>query len=116
MSAFVWVMMGIAIWHGCVLIPDRFHGGLIGAFVTAVGGAFASGFLLPSPGIPPHNPPGLAEALWPIPGCVAALAVLWWYGNRKELAAEAAAEQRLRGGERARRERDTRARAGSASA
>jgi hypothetical protein len=83
-SAFVWVMMGIAVWHGCVLVPDRFYGGLIGAFVTAVGGAFASGFLLPGPGIPPHNPPGLEQALWPLPGCVLALAALWLYGSYKE--------------------------------
>src|SRR4051812_22622830 len=52
MSVFVWVMMGIAIWHGCVLIPDRFYGGLIGAFLAAVFGAVGSGYLLPVPGIP----------------------------------------------------------------
>ena len=84
MSAFVWVMMGIAVWHACVLVPDRFYGGLVAAFMTAVAGAFVSGFLLPTPGIPPHNPPGLQEALWPLPGCLAALGCLWAYGNKKE--------------------------------
>jgi hypothetical protein len=83
-SVFVWVMMGIAIWHACVLVPDRFYGGLVGGFVTAVAGAVASGFLLPSPGIPPHNPPGLDETLWPLPGCLLGLAALWVYGNAKE--------------------------------
>lgn len=84
MSVFVWVMMGIAIWHGCALIPDRFYGGLIGAFLAAVVGAVASGYLLPVPGIPPHNPPGLAQALWPLPGCLLALALLYGYGVRVE--------------------------------
>ena len=84
MSVFVWVMIGVAIWHGCVLVPDRFYGGIIGAFVAAVGGAFASGYLLPAPGRPPHNPPGIAEALWPIPGAVAALVAAYFYGVHRE--------------------------------
>ncbi len=84
MSVFVWVMMGIAIWHACILVPDRFYGGIIGAFVAAVAGAFASGYLLPSPGIPLHNPPGLAEALWAIPGSLVALVVTYAHGARRE--------------------------------
>jgi hypothetical protein len=83
MSIFVWTMMGIAVWHGCVLVPDRFYGGLIGAFVTALLGALVSGYLLPAPGIPPHNPPGLEHALWPLPGCLIGLAALYWYGAYK---------------------------------
>ena len=84
MSVFVWVMMGIAIWHGCVLVPDRFYGGIIGAFLAAVGGALTAGFLLPTPGLPPHNPPGLAAALWPVPGTLIALACLYRYGMYRE--------------------------------
>src|SRR5581483_12484806 len=67
MSVFVWVMIGVAFWHFAVLVPDRFYGGIIGALIAAVGGALISGYLLPSPGIPPHNPPGISEALWPVP-------------------------------------------------
>jgi uncharacterized membrane protein YeaQ/YmgE (transglycosylase-associated protein family) len=84
MSVFVWIIMGIAIWHLAVLVPDRFYGGIIGSFIAAVGGALAAGFLLPQPGIPDHNPPGLAEALWPIPGAVFALVALYRYGVRRE--------------------------------
>jgi hypothetical protein len=91
MSVFVWVMMGIAVWHGCVLLPDRFYGGLIGAFTAAVAGAVFSGYLLPVPGIPPHNPPGLEQALWPLPGCLLALALLYHYGVRVERRAATAA-------------------------
>jgi uncharacterized membrane protein YeaQ/YmgE (transglycosylase-associated protein family) len=83
-SVFVWVMIGIAIWHACVLIPDRFYGGIIGAFIAAVAGALAAGYLLPTPGVPPHNPPGLAEALWPIPGSLIALVALYRYGVYRE--------------------------------
>jgi uncharacterized membrane protein YeaQ/YmgE (transglycosylase-associated protein family) len=86
MSAFVWVMLGIAIWHACILVPDRFYGGIIGAFLAAVAGAVVSGYLLPTPGLPPHNPPGLAEALWPIPGSLIALVGTYVYGARQERA------------------------------
>ena len=84
MSVFVWVMIGVALWHFSVLVPDRFYGGIIGALIAAVGGAMASGYLLPSPGIPLHNPPGLSEALWPIPGSIVALLATYLYGAHRE--------------------------------
>jgi uncharacterized membrane protein YeaQ/YmgE (transglycosylase-associated protein family) len=83
-SVFVWVMIGVAIWHACILVPDRFYGGIIGAFLAAVAGALATGYLLPTPGIPPHNPPGLDAALWPIPGSAIALLATYIYGVRRE--------------------------------
>jgi uncharacterized membrane protein YeaQ/YmgE (transglycosylase-associated protein family) len=86
MSIFVWVMVGVAIWHFSVLVPDRFYGGIVGAFAAAVTGALLSGYLLPSPGIPPHNPPGVAEALWPVPGAILALACAYVYGAKRESA------------------------------
>jgi hypothetical protein len=82
MSVAVWVMMGIAFWHFAVLVPDRFWGGIVGAFAAAVSGSLASGFLLPDPGIPTDNPPGLGEALWAIPGAVVALAASYLHGER----------------------------------
>jgi hypothetical protein len=84
MSVVVWVMVGIAIWHFCVLVPDRFYGGIMGAFIGALLGALASGFLLPAPGFPADNPPGLAEALWAIPGTIAALAALYLFGSARD--------------------------------
>jgi hypothetical protein len=84
MSVFVWVMMGVALWHLSVLVPDRFYGGIIGALLAAVAGAFASGYLLPVPGIPPDNPPGVTTAVWPIPGSIAALVGTYLYGVRRE--------------------------------
>ena len=87
MTVLVWAMIGIALWHFAVLVPDRFYGGIIGALLAAVAGAFASGYLLPTPGIPPHNPPGLAEALWPMPGALLALLAAYIWGHRKAEAA-----------------------------
>ena len=44
LSIFVWVMIGLAVWHFSVLVPDRFWGGIIGAFAAAVAGALLSGY------------------------------------------------------------------------
>ena len=84
MSLFVWVLIGMALWHFTVLLPDRFYGGIIGALLAAVAGAVLTGYLLPEPGLPPDNPPGLQEALWPLPGSLAALAAAYWWGSRVE--------------------------------
>ena len=59
MGALAWVMMGLALWHFTIFLPDRFWGGIVGAFVGAVVGAFLFGFLdqrLHRPGPPRHAP------------------------------------------------------------
>ena len=95
MSVFVWVMVGAALWHFAVLVPDRFYGGIIGAFLAALAGALVTGFLLPAPGIPLENPPGVAEALWPIPGTLLGLVLSYWFGARRE-ALPGAADHEIR--------------------
>ncbi|UGS35017.1 hypothetical protein [Capillimicrobium parvum] len=84
MSVLVWVMVGIALWHFAVLVPDRFWGGIVGAFLAALGGALVTGYILPAPGIPTENPPGVGEALWAMPGALVGLAASYWYGSRRE--------------------------------
>jgi hypothetical protein len=86
MSVLVWSMVGIAIWHFTVLLPDRFWGGIIGAFLAALAGGVLTGYALPEPGIPARNPPGLAEALWAIPGSLLALGASYAYGAWRERA------------------------------
>ena len=77
-------MVGIALWHFAVLVPDRFWGGIVGAFLAAVVGGLASGYALPAPGISAANPPGIGEGLLAIPGSLACLALSYWYGSRRE--------------------------------
>jgi uncharacterized membrane protein YeaQ/YmgE (transglycosylase-associated protein family) len=83
MSVLVWAMIGIAVWHFAVLVPDRFAGGIMGALVVALGGAFLSGYLLPLPGVPADNPPGYMAAFWALPGALLAMAVSYWAGSRR---------------------------------
>jgi uncharacterized membrane protein YeaQ/YmgE (transglycosylase-associated protein family) len=85
MTAFlVWVLTGIALWHFAVLVPDRFWGGIIGAFVAALVGGVVAGFVLPTPGWNTSNPPGAGEALYALPGALLGLVACWLYGARNE--------------------------------
>src|SRR4051794_607021 len=63
-------MVGIAIWHFAILVPDRFYAGILGAFVAAVIGALLAGYMLPTPGLPTASPPGVQESVWPVPGAL----------------------------------------------
>ncbi|HET8952126.1 MAG TPA: hypothetical protein VFN44_16515 [Solirubrobacteraceae bacterium] len=83
MSVLVWAMIGIAVWHFAVLVPDRFAGGIIGALAAALGGALLSGDLLPLPGVPHDNPPGYMAAFWALPGSLGGLVLSYWIGARR---------------------------------
>lgn len=84
MSMVVWVMMGIALWHFAVFVPDRFWGGIVGAFVTAIVGAAVFGFVVSGFTVPGQDDTDLMSAFVAIPGTVLALALSWWYGARTE--------------------------------
>ncbi|HZI91628.1 MAG TPA: hypothetical protein VFD31_08375 [Thermoleophilaceae bacterium] len=84
MAMVVWVMMGIAIWHFTVFVPDRFWGGIVGAFLVAIVGAGLFGFLVSGLDVPGRNDTELIQALIAIPGALLALAASWFYGSRAE--------------------------------
>ncbi len=84
MSMVVWVMMGIALWHFTVFFPDRFYGGIVGAFLAAVAGSVLCGLVVSGLTIPGANDTTLLAALEAIPGAVAALAASWLYGSKTE--------------------------------
>ena len=84
MAMVVWVMMGIAIWHFAVFVPDRFYGGIVGAFLAAIAGAALFGFLVSGLTVPGRNDTELVQALIAVPGAIGALALSWVYGSRTE--------------------------------
>lgn len=84
MSLFVWVMMGIALWHFTVFVPDKFWGGIVGAFVVAVIGAVISGFCLAGFQIIGRHDLEITAAFEAIPGAVIALVASWYYGRHLE--------------------------------
>ncbi|MEX1140768.1 MAG: hypothetical protein WD993_00410 [Thermoleophilaceae bacterium] len=84
MSMVVWVMMGIALWHFAVFVPDRFYGGIVGAFLAACAGAALFGFVVSGFTVPGTNDTDLVQAIVAVPGTIVALAISWWYGSRTE--------------------------------
>jgi len=87
MSLLVWVMMGIAIWHFTVWVPDRFWGGIVGALLAAIAGSVVFGLIVSGGQIPGEHDTHLAAAIESIPGALIGLALSYWYGTRLENAA-----------------------------
>jgi hypothetical protein len=87
MSMLVWVMMGIALWHFTIFLPDHFWGGIVGALLAAVVGSALFGLLIHGFKVPGQDDTTLVAALEAIPGTVIGLAVCYWYGLRQENAA-----------------------------
>ncbi len=84
MAMVVWVMMGIAIWHFAVFVPDRFWGGIVGAFLAALFGAAIFGFVVSGFTIPGQNDTDLVQAFIAVPGAMIGLAICWFYGSATE--------------------------------
>jgi hypothetical protein len=83
LSVFVWSMVGIALWHFTIFVPDRFAGGIAGAFLAAWLGGLVSGFVLEGFEISSHNPPGVKHSLYALPGSAGALVWCYVAGARK---------------------------------
>ena len=81
MNFLVWIMMGIAIWHFAVFVPDHFWGGIVGAFVFAAVGAVVIGLLLAGGKVDNAT---LKTALEAVPGAVIGLSTSWFIGRRRE--------------------------------
>ena len=82
MSLLVWMMMGIAVWHFTVFLPDRFWGGIVGAFLAAIVGGALFGFVVNGATVPGESDTTVAQALIAIPGSAIGLAVSYWWGAR----------------------------------
>jgi hypothetical protein len=82
MAALVWAMMGIAIWHFTIFVPDRFGSNIVAAFVGALIGALLFGFLVHGLTVPGQNDTDLINAFEAIPGAIAGMAVVYFIGLR----------------------------------
>ena len=87
MSAVVWVMVGIAIWHFTIFLPDRFWAGIIGAFIACVIGPVLFGLAIHGFSVPGQDDTNLVAVLEAVPGTILGLAVVWFIGVRQERAA-----------------------------
>jgi hypothetical protein len=89
MGMLAWVMMGLAIWHFAIWLPDRSWGGIVGAFVGALIGAVLFGLIVNGFTIPGRHDTTITTALEAIPGALIGMSVMYWEGVRRERAGQA---------------------------
>jgi hypothetical protein len=81
-------MMGLALWHFTVWLPDRYWGGIVGAFLGALIGAVVFGFLVNGFSVPGRHATDVGTALEAIPGALIGMALVYFEGVRRENAAQ----------------------------
>jgi uncharacterized membrane protein YeaQ/YmgE (transglycosylase-associated protein family) len=89
MGMLAWIMMGLAIWHFTIFLPDRFWGGIVGAFLGSLIGAIIVGLAINGFSIPNNDEIKVTTALDAIPGALIGIAVVYFEGIRRERLAHA---------------------------
>jgi hypothetical protein len=84
MAVLAWVMMGLAVWHFTVFVPDRFVGGIVGAFLAAIAGSIIFGFLVSGLSIPSRDDVDVLTALEGIPGALIGMGIAYVVGSARE--------------------------------
>jgi hypothetical protein len=89
-----WVMMGLAIWHFTIFVPDRFWGGIVGAFVGSLIGSIVVGLIIYGVKVSALRVPGekatnVGVILYAVPGAVIGIVLIYLEGIRRERAAAA---------------------------
>ena len=92
MGMLAWVMMGLAIWHFTIWLPDRFWGGIVGALVGSLVGSVCVGLIIfgakvGEVRIPGENATDIAVVLYAVPGAILGIALVYLEGIRRERAA-----------------------------
>ena len=88
MAALVWFTLGVALWHFTVFIPDRFWGGIVGAFIGAVVGAMVSGAAAQVAVGKSIGETDFATLIYAVPGTLIGLAIVFAIGVRQGVEAE----------------------------
>lgn len=84
MGLLAWEMMGLALWHFTIWLPDRFWGGIVGGFIGTLVGAAAFGFIVNGLVIPGRHATHVSTALEAIPGALIGMALVYAEGVRRE--------------------------------
>lgn len=84
MALVVFFIMGIALWHFTVFIPDRFWQGIVGAFLGAVLGSVIFGLIVQEASGKTLGETDVSTALISVPGVLIGLAIVYAIGVRSE--------------------------------
>src|ERR1700684_3065789 len=87
-----WVLMGLAIWAFTIFLPDRFWGGIVGAFVGSIIGSIVIGLIIygvkvSSLRVPGQKATDIGVVLYAVPGSLIGMALIYLEGIRRERAA-----------------------------
>jgi hypothetical protein len=84
MALLVFFIMGIALWHFTVFVPDRFWQGIVGAFIGAVLGSVIFGLIVQELSGKSMGDTDVSTALIAVPGTLIGLAIVYGIGARSE--------------------------------
>jgi hypothetical protein len=84
MALFVWISVATALWHFTIFVPDRFVGGMVGAFVWANLGALLVGVIAEGGSLPTLVEVGLIDAAFGAVGGLMGLGGAYAWGLRAE--------------------------------
>ncbi len=84
MGALAWTMMGLALWHFTIFIPDHFWAGIVGAFLGSVFGAIIFGLIINGFSVPGQHATNLGTVLEAVPGAILGVALVYVIGVRAE--------------------------------
>jgi ABC-type Fe3+ transport system permease subunit len=92
MGLLAWVIMGLAIWHFTIWLPDRFWGGIVGALLGSLAGSVIVGLIIfaikvSALRIPGQKATDIGVVLYAIPGSLIGMALIYIEGMRRERAA-----------------------------
>jgi ABC-type Fe3+ transport system permease subunit len=90
-----WMIMGLAIWHFTIWLPDRFWGGIVGALLGSLVGSIVVGLIIYAIRVSALRVPGekatdIAVVMYAVPGALLGMALVYLQGIRRERAGQAA--------------------------
>jgi len=84
MAIVIWLIVGLALWHLTIFVPDHFWGGIVGALLGAVGGALVSGAIVQVILGRGLNDVDMLTFAAAIPGFLLGTFLIYWVGERTE--------------------------------
>jgi uncharacterized membrane protein YeaQ/YmgE (transglycosylase-associated protein family) len=92
-----WVIMGLALWHYTIFLPDHFWGGIVGAFLASIVGAIVAGLVISlaahGVAIPARHATHIITIIYAVPGALAGMAVVYAIGAARDNAVRGASQQ-----------------------
>jgi hypothetical protein len=89
-----WVMMGLALWHYTIWLPDRFWGGIVGALLFSIAGSIVAGLVIFAVShhglaVPGRHDTHLSTVLYAVPGSIIGMFAGYLIGAGRERATRA---------------------------